>query len=288
MALTSPAARTSICPTTYCGGNSSDPQYCVGCPSTFTVPHHPLFIFLGFSSNYQSLQAALTKRMSHGVAFNSAITWAKGMGYIGGDDGGLSFFAGSWRRNYAPTDFDRTVNFAQSFTYRLPFGRGQKHLSTGFGAQVLGGWKSGWNIPGRHRHTLHRVHQRVRPEYARHHPDGKLDRSLQCVACNRVGSSLVQSSGLQHSSGMHGIAPLPEPRMRQHGTQPVPRAWIHLRTTSRCSRASACGVKPHSKPESRPSNSAIRRSSVTKLRQLLLNTAHHAAPATTSARSPVR
>jgi Carboxypeptidase regulatory-like domain len=125
--------------TTYGGGSSSDPQYCPTCALHRTASSSA--IFLGFSSNYQSLQAALTKRMSHGVAFNSAITWAKGMGYIGGDDGGLTFFAGSWRRNYAPVDFDRTFNFAQSFTYALPFGRGQNHLNTGVGALVLGGWK---------------------------------------------------------------------------------------------------------------------------------------------------
>ncbi len=129
-------------PTTFGGGNASDPEYnCVGCPPNLHRTASSTVYFLGFSSNYQSLQMQLTKRMTHGFAFTSALTWGKGMGYIGGDDGGLSFFAGSLRRNYAPTDFDRTFNFAQSFTYHLPFGHGQKYLSSGFAAQVLGGWR---------------------------------------------------------------------------------------------------------------------------------------------------
>jgi hypothetical protein len=45
------------------------------------------------------------------------------------------------RRNYAPLDFDRTLNYEQSFTYELPFGRGHKYLSTGVAALALGGWK---------------------------------------------------------------------------------------------------------------------------------------------------
>jgi hypothetical protein len=131
-------------PKTYGGGTASAPEYnCAGCPSNLhrSTSQATNVIFLGFSSNYQSLQAQLTKRMSHGVAFTSALTWGKGMGYITGDDGNLIFFAGSWRRNYAPTDFDRTINFQQSFTYVLPFGRGQKHLNSGIGALTLGGWK---------------------------------------------------------------------------------------------------------------------------------------------------
>jgi hypothetical protein len=132
-------------PRTFGGGAASDPEYndtCIDC--TTNIVHRTAstnVIFLGFSSNYQSLQAQLTRRMSHGFAFGSALTWGKGMGYIGGDDGGLSFYAGSLRRNYAPMDFDRTINFEQSFTYILPFGRGHARLASGILSEVLGGWK---------------------------------------------------------------------------------------------------------------------------------------------------
>ena len=80
--------------------------------------------------------------MSTSSFFNSAFTWGKGLGYVTGDDGNVIFLTtANLRRNYAPNDFDRKLNFEQSFTYELPVGRGHKYLSTGVGAFVLGGWK---------------------------------------------------------------------------------------------------------------------------------------------------
>jgi hypothetical protein len=129
-------------PKTFGGGSGSDPEAlnCVGCPAGSHRTAATNILFLGFSSNYQSLQVQLNRRMNHGLAFGSAITYGKALGYIGGDDGGLSFYAQP-RRNYAPLDFDRTFNYEQSFTYELPFGRGKKYLSEGIAAQALGGWK---------------------------------------------------------------------------------------------------------------------------------------------------
>ena len=131
-------------PSTYGGGDASKPEYnCVGCPSG--GPHRTAATneyFLGFSSNYQSLQAQLIRRTYKGLSFTSAITWAKGMGYAtGGDDNGSLLFFADFKRSYAPNDFDRTLNFEQSFTYELPFGVGHSHLNSGVGAVVLGGWK---------------------------------------------------------------------------------------------------------------------------------------------------
>ncbi|WP_260705616.1 TonB-dependent receptor [Edaphobacter flagellatus] len=128
-------------PLTYGGGNASKPEYnCVGCPSGVHRTTSTTVYFKGYSSNYQSLQVQLTKRFSHSLSFGSSITWGKGLGYISGDDGGLTFFINP-RRNYAPNDYDRAFNYAQSFTYELPFGRGHKYLSGGPASYVLGGWK---------------------------------------------------------------------------------------------------------------------------------------------------
>jgi hypothetical protein len=128
-------------PSTYGGGDASRPEYnCVGCPSTSHRVANTNILYLPFSSNYQSLQASLTKRLSNGLQFTSAFTWGKALGYISGDDGGLLFFINQ-RRNYAPLDFDRTLNYEQSFTYELPFGRGHSILGSGVGAVVLGGWQ---------------------------------------------------------------------------------------------------------------------------------------------------
>lgn len=122
-------------PSTYGGGSNSDPEF-----ASFGRTANTNQYFLGFSSNYQSLQADLTKRTSHGLTFHSAFTWGKGLGYISDDDGGLVFYI-NWRRNYAPNDYDRRLNFEQSFTYELPFGRGHQMLNSAWGDAVLGGWK---------------------------------------------------------------------------------------------------------------------------------------------------
>ncbi len=122
-------------PQTYGGGSASDPENILFGRTAATNQY-----FLGFSSNYESLQAQLTKRFSHNLSFTSAFTWGKGMGYIGGDDGGLMFYA-NWRRNYAPNDYDRAKNFEQSFTYELPFGHGHQLFTNGVGDAVFGGWR---------------------------------------------------------------------------------------------------------------------------------------------------
>ena len=99
--------------------------------------------FVGYSSNYESLQAQLTKRFTHGLAFTSAFTWGKALGYITTpQDGALLFWAGPIRRNYAVTDFDRTRNFEQTLTYELPAGKGHKYFNSGFSQYALGGWKT--------------------------------------------------------------------------------------------------------------------------------------------------
>ena len=96
--------------------------------------------FLGNSSNYSSLQLQITRRFTNGLSWSSAYTWGKGLGYQGGDDGGLSFWLQP-RRNYAPNDFDRRHNYAQSVVYELPFGVGKPFLHDGFLARAVGGWK---------------------------------------------------------------------------------------------------------------------------------------------------
>jgi hypothetical protein len=128
-------------PSTYGGGSFSDPEnHDANGNLTFGRTAATNEFFLGFSSNYESLQAQLTKRFTHGLYFVSAFTWGKALGYISGDDGGLQFFI-NWRRNYAPLDFDRKFNYEQSFTYELPFGHGHKIMNSGVGDAVLGGWK---------------------------------------------------------------------------------------------------------------------------------------------------
>ncbi|HVW76094.1 MAG TPA: hypothetical protein VHB45_00675, partial [Alloacidobacterium sp.] len=116
-------------------GTKGEPEYIAFGRSAATNVY-----FLGYSSNYQALQTQLTRRFTNGLATTTAFTWGKGLGYQSGDDGGLTFWLDQ-RRNYAPNDYDRRLNFEESFTYELPFGKGKRWLSNGISSVALGGWK---------------------------------------------------------------------------------------------------------------------------------------------------
>ena len=114
-----------------------------GVTPTFNKTASVTEYFLGYSTNFQSLQVELKRRFSHGIAFSSAFTWAKAENYqTGAQDGGLLFWAGPVHRNWAVTDFDRTKNYEQTITYELPAGHGHKYFSSGFSQYVLGGWRT--------------------------------------------------------------------------------------------------------------------------------------------------
>ncbi len=103
-------------------------------------PYFTRFPYIGFinqmsnntRSNYNSLQATLTKRLSHGLSFIAGYTYAHGL-----DNGSLNRFGmipqqGS-ADQYANSDFDVRHRFTLSATYNIP---GIK----GYG-QVLEGWQ---------------------------------------------------------------------------------------------------------------------------------------------------
>lgn len=125
----------------YGGGNNSLPEnYDPQGNLTFGRTVATTESFVPYSSNYQSLQAELTKRASQGLSFTSGFTWGKGLNYITGDDSGIVFFINQ-RRNYAPVDWDRKFNFEQTFSYELPFGRGHRFLNSTIADAVVGGWR---------------------------------------------------------------------------------------------------------------------------------------------------
>src|SRR5439155_248856 len=112
-------------------GSRGQPQY----PRTATTQMN----FQGFSSNYNSLQVKLDRQFRTGVRITTSFTWQKAMSWQGGDDGGLFNYINP-ERNYARADFDRTLNYVQSYIYSLPFGRGKHWLAHGAAGQILGGW----------------------------------------------------------------------------------------------------------------------------------------------------
>jgi len=93
----------------------------------------------GMTSNYNSLQINATKRFSQGIAFTAAYTWSKSLDY----GAGLTPFLNNLNplANYGPSDFDRTQMFTLSHSWRLPFGTGTQHLSTGALGRILGPWE---------------------------------------------------------------------------------------------------------------------------------------------------
>lgn len=98
----------------------------------------PLFTS-GGSSSYHSLQASVTKRLSHGFQFDGAYTWSKQIGTAGSP------------QNYYDLNSSRAPSgnphrLVLSYIYDLPFGRGR-----GLGANASGpvNWIiSGWQVNG--------------------------------------------------------------------------------------------------------------------------------------------
>ncbi|MGO8757285.1 MAG: TonB-dependent receptor [Terracidiphilus sp.] len=98
--------------------------------------------FLGYSTNYDSLQAQLNRHFTGDLGLTTSFTWGKGLDYAtGGDDDGNVLFWLDQRHGYAPTDFDHRYNFEESVNWILPFGPHQKWLNTGAVASILGGWQ---------------------------------------------------------------------------------------------------------------------------------------------------
>lgn len=89
---------------------------------------------------YNGLQVKFDKRYSGGFLLTTAYTFARGMSFQQGDDGGVMYYI-NFRRNYARTDFDRRHTFNQSYIYELPFGKGKRWLNNGAVATAFGNWR---------------------------------------------------------------------------------------------------------------------------------------------------
>lgn len=105
------------------------------------------------SSNYNALQADVTRRFSGGFQFRGSYTFSKSL-----DLHSSSFLANSGvggtttildpqdpGRDRGPSNFDVTHRFTGNFTYDLPIGRGKALLgqATGVADKLVSGWQ--WN-----------------------------------------------------------------------------------------------------------------------------------------------
>jgi len=99
-------------------------------------------------SNYNSLQASVTKRMTHGLSFSFNYVWShflddqdsSGWGSRNGPTPYVNGFDPS--SNYANSNFDVRNAFKGYAVYQLPFGRGRHFLNNNsFVDAVIGGWQ---------------------------------------------------------------------------------------------------------------------------------------------------
>ena len=99
------------------------------------------------SSIYHALQANLTKRMSNGLTFQAAYTWAHA---IDNSSDPLTPAAGNneFPRNSLDlaaergnSDFDVRQRLVLNYSWAFPIGRGHDHLAEGFAGKIFEGWE---------------------------------------------------------------------------------------------------------------------------------------------------
>ncbi len=123
----------------------------------FTLAHqNPNFASITFlttnaDSHYNSLQVGLTKRMSHGIQFQSSYTWAKNIddfqGLAGAEGSAANPFDQTASRG--PAVFDLTHNWRFNLVYRVPrFRQGTVvgSILGGWGISGIEAWNSGYPV----------------------------------------------------------------------------------------------------------------------------------------------
>ena len=93
------------------------------------------------NSNYNSLQATLHKRFSHGLQMLLSYTWSHSMDdYSGSDVSDVTLLPGDMvneKHNYGPSDFDRRHRFVGSYLYNLP---DAYHGGSAFAKKLVNTW----------------------------------------------------------------------------------------------------------------------------------------------------
>jgi hypothetical protein len=100
-------------------------------------------------SNYNSLQATINQRMSHGLDFNFNYVWSHFLDNMDssgwGSRAGVQAYQNSYNpgANYSNSNFDVRNAFKGSVVYQLPFGKGRAFLNNNrFLDEVAGGWQT--------------------------------------------------------------------------------------------------------------------------------------------------
>jgi hypothetical protein len=93
------------------------------------------------NSNYNSLQASVNKRFSHGLQMLLSYTWSRSIDdYSGSDVSDVTLLPGDMvnqNHNYASSDFDRRHRFVGSYLYQLP---NAYHGGSGLAKGLVNSW----------------------------------------------------------------------------------------------------------------------------------------------------
>ena len=99
-------------------------------------------------SNYNALQAGITRRFSSGLMFNFNYTWSHMLSNQDSSGWGTKQGNQPYQRaydpmaNYGPSNFDIRHMFKGQVIYDLPFGRGRSHLNQSAALdEAIGGWR---------------------------------------------------------------------------------------------------------------------------------------------------
>jgi hypothetical protein len=99
-------------------------------------------------SNYNALQAQVTKRMTYGLQFNVNYTWSHFLDDLDssgwGSREGYQNYQNAYvpSANYSQSNFDVRQAFKGEAVYHLPFGRGTRYLSNNsLLDELVGGWQ---------------------------------------------------------------------------------------------------------------------------------------------------
>jgi hypothetical protein len=93
-------------------------------PDNFLRPYtgygNITFEQFGASSNFNSLQASIRRRLTDGLQVGVSYTFSKVLGVASGDGDSVSPYLSARARNYGPLSFDRRQSLVFNYVYELP------------------------------------------------------------------------------------------------------------------------------------------------------------------------
>ena len=126
----------------------------------YLLAPYPQYTGISASGNfivakYDSMVAKVTKRLAHGLTILSTFTWAKNqddnygggggnslLTFVGGSGGIQNSYSNIRQTEWGESPSDTPLRWTLSFTYQLPFGKGQRFLSHNSALNyIVGGWQ---------------------------------------------------------------------------------------------------------------------------------------------------